>query len=611
MILRITVRLSHPAPMNLVLRKRLALNIYKRQSITDRIKRKIVRSDVITQCGVTYEVVSNVPKACEELEDRESLAQLVASGEESSFCDGETYIEKYTRGVSAVESILTLDRLRQSVAVKELLQARGQPLMRKTASVPNFSQFMRLDTSTESLQMSRSESVSELNSELHGVATPLRPRTSFGKDSEGTPTKPFGIVFPGITSPANTKLGLRMTTLHEEQPTLPRKHSLDILSDNTIEEQCEDGQDEKQTVTRNVKSRSNGRRTIPTSRTLDSLVELAPKSGTPSATSSGYGSQAVSSTNLSSDDSMSLRSISVDETPDLEGTPAVSNDLQPVTEVVDSSSENYPESNSGEDQIADGGSEDYVPNGVDNHSDNNQEKPACDNEESTVIKTNLSPGRVVRRKKTSKTQHSQRASFPQARPQLSESKVAHSLEQSLISTNLIHDDEGLDSSTDRLEDDSENNFGSKPDLTKLSDVPVPEWVVLGESVLIRPYNSSGVVAYIGGTEFASGTWIGVELDAPKGGVLAFGANFVHLLVPGKNDGSIQGVRYFSCRPKYGMFVRADKLILDRRGRAMRAYKADSLANNKCASGKGEFWRVYLLVQVLTRPFVGCSRRWPS
>ena len=50
--------------------------------------------------------------------------------------------EKYTRGVSAVESILTLDRLRQSVAVKELLQAQGQPLMRKTASVPNFSQVL-------------------------------------------------------------------------------------------------------------------------------------------------------------------------------------------------------------------------------------------------------------------------------------------------------------------------------------------------------------------------------------------------------------------------------------------------------------------------------------
>ena len=95
MILRITVRLSHPAPMDLVLRKRLSLNIYKRQSITDRIKRKIVRADVVTQCGVTYEVVSNVPKASEELEDRESLAQLVASGDDSSLCDGETYIGKF------------------------------------------------------------------------------------------------------------------------------------------------------------------------------------------------------------------------------------------------------------------------------------------------------------------------------------------------------------------------------------------------------------------------------------------------------------------------------------------------------------------------------------
>lgn len=59
-----------------------------------------------------------------------------------TFCVNHISIEKYTRGVSAVESILTLDRLRQSVAVKELLQAQGQPLMRKTASVPNFSQVL-------------------------------------------------------------------------------------------------------------------------------------------------------------------------------------------------------------------------------------------------------------------------------------------------------------------------------------------------------------------------------------------------------------------------------------------------------------------------------------
>jgi kinesin family member 13 len=94
LILKITVRLSHPAPMDLVLRKRLAINIYKRQSITDKLKRlRIVgKSDLTFQSGITYEVVSNIPKASEELEERESLAQIAATGEDNSECDGETYI---------------------------------------------------------------------------------------------------------------------------------------------------------------------------------------------------------------------------------------------------------------------------------------------------------------------------------------------------------------------------------------------------------------------------------------------------------------------------------------------------------------------------------------
>lgn len=81
--------------MDLVLRKRISLNIFKRQSITERLKKSkwLGRSDYsITQSGVTYEVVSNIPKASEELEDRESLAQLAASGDDCAANDGETYI---------------------------------------------------------------------------------------------------------------------------------------------------------------------------------------------------------------------------------------------------------------------------------------------------------------------------------------------------------------------------------------------------------------------------------------------------------------------------------------------------------------------------------------
>lgn len=98
LILKTTVRLSHPAPMDLVLRKRISLSIYKRQSIAERLKKSkwLGRADFsLTQTGVTYEVVSNIPKASEELEDRESLAQLAASGEDNSACDGETYIGWY------------------------------------------------------------------------------------------------------------------------------------------------------------------------------------------------------------------------------------------------------------------------------------------------------------------------------------------------------------------------------------------------------------------------------------------------------------------------------------------------------------------------------------
>lgn len=61
--------------------------------------------------------------------------------------------EKYTRGVSAVESILVLDRLRQSVAVKEIEQthSKQQLSMRKTASVPNFSQVIFVEINSPSL----------------------------------------------------------------------------------------------------------------------------------------------------------------------------------------------------------------------------------------------------------------------------------------------------------------------------------------------------------------------------------------------------------------------------------------------------------------------------
>ena len=70
LILKAIVRLSHPAVMDLVLRKRLSISVYKRQSLTDKIKRKIAGRgvDTLTASGVTYEIVSSIPKASEDPE---------------------------------------------------------------------------------------------------------------------------------------------------------------------------------------------------------------------------------------------------------------------------------------------------------------------------------------------------------------------------------------------------------------------------------------------------------------------------------------------------------------------------------------------------------------
>ncbi|KAI9464645.1 CAP Gly-rich domain-containing protein [Boletus coccyginus] len=54
----------------------------------------------------------------------------------------------------------------------------------------------------------------------------------------------------------------------------------------------------------------------------------------------------------------------------------------------------------------------------------------------------------------------------------------------------------------------------------------------------------GTVRFVGQTIIGkAGVWVGIEYDEPIG----------------RNDGSVQGERYFTCRPNYGVFVRPDRV----------------------------------------------------
>ncbi|XP_059481863.1 kinesin-like protein KIF13A isoform X5 [Neocloeon triangulifer] len=504
LILKSIVKLSHPAPMELVLRKRLALNVYKRQSITERLRRKIVRADLLQHCGVTYELVSNIPKSSEELEDRESLAQMAATGEETSdFNEGDTYIEQYTRGVSAVESILTLDRLRQNVAVKELLQAQGRPLMRKTASVPNFSQLFNLSDGP-----TRSESFADLAAELSGPLREISVRSGLGSfkpdldsnmnsTSATTPlsSKPFGLgailtarpTFLNLNfnlnslrlqptgaksspNPTAGKLGLRMSTLHEEQPG---GENYGGNGEGDLEEEDEDEEDEEEVDTEEMHRQTAT--AMSTSQTAESLSEYISHSSTvsnsnkngstPSTASSGYGSNYGGA--LTSEDSLSLQSVECECTPNEIVEQQTTNTQPPKPDMQQISEEILAE---------EGAEEDGWESNLSCSPDNN----------------NTSNG-------------------------------------------------------------SDSPYGSRYSLSGCG--ALPDWITVGEKVLVRPYSLPGTVAFIGETQFAPGTWVGVALQSATGG---------------KNNGTVQGVKYFECRPKSGLFVRPDKLLPDKRGLTLRA-----------------------------------------
>ena len=180
MVVKVIVRLSEPYPLDLVLKKRVAFTVYKRKSIVNFFRRTVAvkvadavgqpRPVALRRVGVTYELVGDVPKVFQRVEDSEQVEWTSSS---SGGID-ENLLEQYTAAITSVETILALERMRQADMVIELDARRqedekarsGPGLLKKTVSVPN----MRSARSSFSLAASLAGSSTNLSGSNQSLA---------------------------------------------------------------------------------------------------------------------------------------------------------------------------------------------------------------------------------------------------------------------------------------------------------------------------------------------------------------------------------------------------------------------------------------------------------
>uniref|UniRef100_A0A671ST93 Kinesin-like protein KIF13B n=1 Tax=Sinocyclocheilus anshuiensis TaxID=1608454 RepID=A0A671ST93_9TELE len=496
LIVRTVVQLSHPAEMQLVLRKRICVNLTGRQ----------VRHGLLCMTYTIIRAEENKSQDSQSSEDREMLARVAASAENPKSSDSEAAIEKYLRSVLAVENILTLDRLRQEVAVKEHLAGKGKG-SRRSLSSPSVH---RLSGSRQDLSLN--SVLDDNKNRWESQQDIFAPSSQFSKTlprPSRPPTPPTQNQDPEQVKalvPQMPKLLKSLFPVRDDKKDLrPSPHSQQHMP--RIMMQTANNPDEGRVRIEPVavmgKSPASDRHSDGCPDALSSMHDL-PLSPISEA-SSGYFSTSVSTATLS-DVSIACGDL----------TPTPSSQAGPVASRQDN--------------------EDCLPTPV--------------NASVAPIEAGL---RSDRPRKEEDTQAAPRngvtTSQQEAQLNATPPLVLSTSTDSPFSLQKVKANE-LRSFSNILGDRKatttqvqQTNSLEKLEIT-FEDVEPGElaWLKVGGRVTVGS-SKSGTVCYIGPTHFSEGVWVGVELDTPSG----------------KNDGSVEGHQYFRCNPGYGVLVRPDRL----------------------------------------------------
>uniref|UniRef100_A0A452V9U8 Kinesin family member 13B n=1 Tax=Ursus maritimus TaxID=29073 RepID=A0A452V9U8_URSMA len=583
LIVRVTVQLSHPADMQLVLRKRICVHVHGRSFYVSFYR------------VLNFNTQLSVLQDAQGVEERETLARMAANVENTASADSEAYIEKYLRSVLAVENLLTLDRLRQEVTVKEQLTGKGK-LSRRSISSPNVN---RVSTRTpRSVLCLRSLSLdnSSLSFNSHLDIISFSKLVSLAA-SYLNPVKSFVPQMPKLLKSLfpvrDEKRGKQPSPLaHQPVPRIMVQSALTDAGTTRAVESVGISAAPLVTVHPAPMKPYDRATKVPAPQAAAASTQ-APEvqEGPPSPlseASSGYFSHSVSSATLSDAFIPGLDGAAAagGQTPGspppalCQASPETELPVPATAPAADGRLSAHMDGQSSllslpvpaeQNAWGDGNGTCEAKRAVSSEKEDTSAPPTplltCAPQKESCSRQSGGEVSPATKRLRRPEEHAKPAagselevSKPQAPPDLlcpspapaSPFRIQKVRTSELKSfTRMLGGDPSCPSAADEdlLASGALGDGGvGTPALGKLevsSDSEeaseVPEWLKEGEYVTVGT-NKMGIVRYIGPTDFQEGTWIGVELDLPSG----------------KNDGSIGGKQYFKCNPEGATALKADR-----------------------------------------------------